>query len=121
MELDGGILKSPADNPKPFPESGHGNPHSVSEHIANNQSTSCEENGALSPNSSQSQIDVANDATKTKAGPARLLKGKEKEWAAVVENKKGPLRLLDLPMDVLKEIVKEVRRWSPTCLRMDSV
>lgn len=36
-----------------------------------------------------------------------LLKDKEKEWTAVVE-KKGPLRLLDLPMDVLKEIVKEV-------------
>jgi hypothetical protein len=38
-----------------------------------------------------------------------LLKDKEKEWTAVVENRKGPLRLLDLPMDVLKEIVKEVR------------
>jgi hypothetical protein len=37
-----------------------------------------------------------------------LLKDKEQEWAAVVE-KKGPLQLLDLPMDVLKEIVKEVR------------
>jgi len=37
-----------------------------------------------------------------------LLKDKEKEWTAVVENRKGPLRLLDLPMDVLKEIVKEV-------------
>jgi hypothetical protein len=36
-----------------------------------------------------------------------LLKGREKEWTAVAE-KKGPLRLLDLPMDVLKEIVKEV-------------
>jgi hypothetical protein len=38
-----------------------------------------------------------------------LLKDKEKEWTAVVEKRKGPLRLLDLPMDVLKEIVKEVR------------
>ncbi|PMD39951.1 hypothetical protein L207DRAFT_583794 [Hyaloscypha variabilis F] len=37
-----------------------------------------------------------------------LLKDKEREWTAVVENRKGPLRLLDLPMDVLKEIVKEV-------------
>jgi hypothetical protein len=37
-----------------------------------------------------------------------LLKDKEKEWTAVVENRKGPLQLLDLPMDVLKEIVKEV-------------
>jgi hypothetical protein len=38
---------------------------------------------------------------------SNLLKDKEQEWTAVVE-KKGPLRLLDLPMDVLKEIVKEV-------------
>lgn len=37
-----------------------------------------------------------------------LLKDKEQEWAAVVA-RKGPLRLLDLPMDILKEIVKEVR------------
>lgn len=38
---------------------------------------------------------------------SNLLKDKEQEWAAVAE-RKGPLRLLDLPMDVLKEIVKEV-------------
>jgi hypothetical protein len=40
---------------------------------------------------------------------SNLLKDKEQEWTAVVE-RKGPLRLLDLPMDVLKEIVKEVSR-----------
>ena len=39
---------------------------------------------------------------------SRLLKGKEKEWAAVLE-KKSPLNLLDLPIDILKEIIKEVR------------
>jgi hypothetical protein len=38
---------------------------------------------------------------------SNLLKDKEQEWTAVVE-REGPLRLLDLPMDVLKEIVKEV-------------
>lgn len=38
---------------------------------------------------------------------AQLLKDKEKEWAAAIE-KKGPLQLLDLPVDVLKEIIKEV-------------
>ncbi|TGO31157.1 hypothetical protein BPAE_0001g00510 [Botrytis paeoniae] len=37
-----------------------------------------------------------------------LPKDKEQEWSAVVEKRNGPLRLLDLPMDVLKEIVKEV-------------
>ena len=37
----------------------------------------------------------------------RLLKGKEKDWAAVAQ-KKGPLRLLELPLDILKMILKEV-------------
>lgn len=48
----------------------------------------------------------ANVDARTKI--SSLLKDKEREWAAVAE-KKGPLQLLDLPMDVLKEIVKEVR------------
>jgi hypothetical protein len=39
---------------------------------------------------------------------SNLLKDKTQEWTAVKE-KQGPLRLLDLPMDVLKEIVKEVK------------
>ena len=38
---------------------------------------------------------------------SNLLKDKEQEWTAVVK-KEGPLQLLDLPLDVLKEIVKEV-------------
>jgi hypothetical protein len=42
-----------------------------------------------------------------KAKISHLLKDKEQEWTAVAE-REGPLRLLDLPMDVLKEIVKEV-------------
>ena len=37
----------------------------------------------------------------------QLRTGKEKAWAAIV-HKKGPLQLLDLPMDVLKDIIKEV-------------
>lgn len=41
---------------------------------------------------------------------SNLLKDKEQEWTAVAE-KQGPLQLLDLPVDILKEIVKEV---SPT-------
>ncbi|EKD19356.1 uncharacterized protein L3040_009204 [Drepanopeziza brunnea f. sp. 'multigermtubi'] len=39
---------------------------------------------------------------------SNLLKDKEQEWTQVLERRKGPLRLLDLPLDVLKEIVKEV-------------
>jgi len=52
---------------------------------------------------------IGKTAIDTRAKISSLLKDKEKEWTAVVENRKGPLRLLDLPMDVLKEIVKEVR------------
>lgn len=36
------------------------------------------------------------------------LNGKEKEWTAVAE-KKRPLQLLDMPVDILKEIIEKVR------------
>ena len=38
---------------------------------------------------------------------SRLHKGKEKELATTVR-KEGPLQLLDLPLDILKDIFKEV-------------
>lgn len=37
----------------------------------------------------------------------RSLNGKEKEWTAVAE-KKRPLQLLDMPVDILKEIIEKV-------------
>ncbi|KAF2803703.1 uncharacterized protein BDZ99DRAFT_502937 [Mytilinidion resinicola] len=37
---------------------------------------------------------------------SKLLKGKEKEWTDVA--RKGPLRLLDLPVDILKEIIYQL-------------
>jgi hypothetical protein len=42
-----------------------------------------------------------------KPAVARSLKGKEKEWTAVAE-KKRPLQLLDMPVDILKEIIEKV-------------
>ncbi|KAF2760753.1 hypothetical protein EJ05DRAFT_435194 [Pseudovirgaria hyperparasitica] len=42
-----------------------------------------------------------------KGSISRLLKGKEKEWNEVAE-KRGPLTLLDLPVDILKEIVHQL-------------
>ncbi len=48
----------------------------------------------------------------TKDVVSRTLKGKEKEWAAVAE-KKRPLQLLDLPVDILREIVGHVSFKSP--------
>lgn len=50
-----------------------------------------------------------NVAAEPRAKLLCLLKGKEKEWAAA-RNKDGPLELLDLPLDVLKCIINEVRR-----------
>lgn len=47
---------------------------------------------------------------------SKLLNGKDKEWAAVA-GRKGPLQLLDLPMDVLKEIIKEVYNRSDRMLK----
>ena len=38
---------------------------------------------------------------------SELLKGKEEEWTAVAR-RAGPLRLLDLPLDLLREILREV-------------
>ncbi|ESZ90036.1 hypothetical protein SBOR_9579 [Sclerotinia borealis F-4128] len=60
--------------------------------------------GAMAtPTSASEKADEAGiDDARTKI--SNLLKDKEQEWAAVME-RNGPLRLLDLPMDVLKEIV----------------
>lgn len=35
-------------------------------------------------------------------------KSRNHEWPAATKGRTGPLRLLDLPLDVLKEIIKEV-------------
>ncbi|KAF7198209.1 hypothetical protein HII31_00565 [Pseudocercospora fuligena] len=39
---------------------------------------------------------------------SRMFKGKGKEAVAIEKEKKKPLRLLDLPVDILKDIIKEV-------------
>lgn len=51
--------------------------------------------------------DVQQTQSAAKDVVSRTLKGKEKEWAAVAE-KKRPLQLLDLPIDILREIVGHV-------------
>ncbi|SLM39943.1 hypothetical protein LPUS_10611 [Lasallia pustulata] len=48
-----------------------------------------------------------HEAPLVKAKAAKLLKGKEKEWESMVQRAR-PLQLLDLPVDILKEIIKEV-------------
>lgn len=91
---------------------------SIPKTSAASQSTSGMKSTDLSDDSDGYQMGMGTPASvasepakKTGIDPrtkmSHLLKDKEQEWAAVAE-KKGPLRLLDLPMDVLKEIVKEV-------------
>ena len=58
------------------------------------------------PRQSEAAVGEHESAT-VKDKVAKLLKGKEREWEAVVK-KDRPLQLLDLPVDVLKEIIKEV-------------
>jgi hypothetical protein len=60
---------------------------------------------------------VERNGIDAKTKISNLLKDKEQEWTAVAE-KKGPLRLLDLPMDILKEIVKEVCAYEAPLSRL---
>jgi len=64
--------------------------------------------GGLSTQEASVEGQEDNVAAKTRAKLSNLLKGKEKEWAAA-RRKDGPLELLDLPLDILKCIIKEVR------------
>ena len=52
--------------------------------------------------------DMEHPLVDARSSISNLLKDKEQEWASLAE-KTGPLQLLDLPMDILKEIVKEAR------------
>ena len=51
-------------------------------------------------------LEVATSDEITAAKMASLLSGKKREWEAV-KKKTRPLRLLDLPVDILRLIVKE--------------
>ena len=65
--------------------------------------TDTSDNPALHLESSRSNhLQRPHDSRTGMANPA---KGKEKQWG---EQKRCPLQLLDLPLDVLKDIVKEV-------------
>lgn len=54
---------------------------------------------------------MENQEKTPRAAISNILKEKEQEWASVAA-KKGPLKLLDLPLDVLKEIMKDVCFYS---------
>ena len=64
----------------------------------------------LNDTSSSSGLAYPGDASDAPTGAPRVLKrvkGKEKD-VAMVSKKKRSLQLLDLPVDILKEIIKEV-------------
>ena len=71
--------------------------------------------GPLADRTVQSELDdvseadsVSRDISQVAAEKmSELLKDRDGEWKSVAERKR-PLQLLDLPIDVLKEIVKEV-------------
>jgi len=100
--------------PNPDTSSSDTIPH-LEEHVDYTPKTSAALHPSDDSKSSDSSSGVATplDSTHEKSSMdarskiSSLLKDKEREWAAVAA-KKGPLRLLDLPLDVLKEIVKEV-------------
>lgn len=55
------------------------------------------------------KFDESHKYGASKSGLSRKTQEREKMLASVAEKKrKGPLQLLDLPMDVLKDIIKEV-------------
>lgn len=54
----------------------------------------------------------ASQSLSEKAALVKSLKGKEKEWS-VGDEKKRPLQLLDLPVDILKEIIDKVGFYVP--------
>ena len=54
-----------------------------------------------------SRSNLLDSADMRKARMMQLLKGKEKDWTPVAQRAR-PLQLLDLPMDILKDIMKEV-------------
>lgn len=51
-------------------------------------------------------LEIATSDELAAAKMASLLSSKKREWEAI-KKKTGPLRLLDLPVDILRLIVKE--------------
>lgn len=60
---------------------------------------------SVQPEFSRSNHPDISDGRRAKM--MQLLKGKAKAWTAVAQRER-PLQLLDLPMDTLKDIIKEV-------------
>jgi hypothetical protein len=74
--------------------------------ICSNGASAAQGVGSSSPVDTPTPSLFARD--QTRSAVSKFLGGKEQEWKAVTE-RKGPLTLLELPVDILRLIVKEVR------------
>lgn len=72
--------------------------------LAVSHSQTRQENGQHLPDSSSSEVPARGPPV---PNLSRLLRGKGREWEAI-KAKPRPLQLLDLPVDILRLIVKEV-------------
>jgi hypothetical protein len=97
-------LEEPPDLGSAQDPSDHTGPSTMMVHLVDRTLDSEKEVGEGSTSGESGQLSASEKISK-------LLNGKDKEWAAVAE-KKGPLQLLDLPLDILKEIMKQVRHLS---------
>ena len=79
-----------------------------------NQTENTPDASGLSQELGESFKNTEDDTSTPEAKIARYLEEKQKEQPV---RKKKPLQLLDLPLDNLKDILKEVSRWSPTLQR----
>lgn len=113
MELHKESPKLPIENSKASLDRGYGDQRTIHDPFMGSQPLFSEGNGAFSTKIPRSPADTKDEFSRHQELLKKLLKGKEKEWASIGATRIGPLRLLDLPVDVLKEIIKEVWRTHP--------
>jgi len=121
MELHKESPKLPIENSRSSLDRGHGDQRTIHDPFLGSQPLFSEGNGAFSTKIPRPSADTKDEFSRHQELLKKLLKGKEREWASIGATRTGPLRLLDLPVDVLKEIIKEVDWRYPHNLRAHPV